>query len=198
MAYLGMVDAPLAMPDLDALYPATLKAMFLVQQSELLSHKAQIEHLQLLIAKLRRMQFGRSSEKIGRQIEQLELQLEELEAAAASEPVSAEAPTEPTSTTESVAEDKTPRRRKPLPSHLPRETRTHLPKEEGCTKCGGAFRCWVKMCRRCWSTSRPASRWFVMFGPDYAVPVASVSFKLRHRRGRSSTPMQVRACWRMC
>jgi transposase len=132
-----MVDAPLAMPDLDALDPATLKAMFLVQQSELLSHKAQIEHLQLLIAKLRRMQFGRSSEKIGRQIEQLELQLEELEAAAASEPASAEAPT---STTESVAEEKTPRRRKPLPSHLPRETRTHLPKEEGCTKCGGAFR----------------------------------------------------------
>jgi hypothetical protein len=72
---LGKVDGPLAMPDLDALEPATLKAMFLLQQSELLSHKTLIEHLQLLIAKLRRMQFGRSSEKIGRQIEQLELQL---------------------------------------------------------------------------------------------------------------------------
>jgi len=72
--------------------------MFLVQQSELLSHKTQIEHLQLLIARLRRMQFGRSSEKIGRQIEQLELQLEELEAAAP-QSASAEAPTEPTSTT---------------------------------------------------------------------------------------------------
>jgi hypothetical protein len=46
MAYLGMVDTPLAMPDLDALDPATLKAMFLLQHSELLSHKAQIEHLQ--------------------------------------------------------------------------------------------------------------------------------------------------------
>jgi len=68
-----MVDGPLAMPDLDALEPATLKAMFLLQQSELLSHKTLIEHLQLLIAKLRRMQFGRSSEKIGLQIEQLEL-----------------------------------------------------------------------------------------------------------------------------
>jgi transposase len=135
-----MVDTPLAMPDLDALDPATLKAMFLLQQSELLSHKTQIEHLQLLIAKLRRMQFGRSSEKIGHQIEQLELQLEELEAAAAPEPASAEAPTEPASTTESVAEDKTPRRRKRFPSHLPRETRTHTPKEENCAKCGGAFR----------------------------------------------------------
>ncbi len=140
MAYLGMVDTPLAIKDLDALDPATLKAMFLLQQSELLSHKAQIEHLQLLIAKLRRMQFGRSSEKIGHRIEQLELQLEELEAAATPEPASAEAPTEPTSIAESVAEDKTPRRRKPLPSHLPRVTHTHLPKEENCTKCGGAFR----------------------------------------------------------
>jgi hypothetical protein len=35
--------------------------------------KAEIEHLKLLIAKLRRMQFGRKSEKLDRQIEQLEL-----------------------------------------------------------------------------------------------------------------------------
>jgi phage shock protein A len=35
--------------------------------------------LKLLIAKLRRMQFGLSSEKLDRQIEQLELKLEELE-----------------------------------------------------------------------------------------------------------------------
>jgi transposase len=133
-----MVDAPLAMPDLDALEPATLKAMFLVQQSELLSHKTLIEHLQLLIAKLRRMQFGRSSEKIGRQIEQLELQLEELEAAA-TPPATAEAPSDPTTVTDSMTEDKTPARRRRLPSHLPRETHTHLPKEESCTKCGGDF-----------------------------------------------------------
>ena len=101
MAYLGMVDAPLAMPDLDALDPATLKAMFLAQQTELLSHKTQIEPLQLLIAKLRRMQFGRSSEKIGRQLEQLELQLEELEAAATPQSVAAPA-NSPITVTESV------------------------------------------------------------------------------------------------
>lgn len=124
-----MVDAPLAMQDLDALDPATLKAMFLVQQTELFSHKTQIEHLQLLIAKLRRMQFGRSSEKIGRQIEQLELQLEELEAAVA-----------PLAEIGSVPENRTPARRRKLPSHLPRETHMHLPKEESCAKCGGAFR----------------------------------------------------------
>ncbi len=42
--------------------------------------KAKIEHLNLLIAKLHRMRFGRSSEKLDRQIEQLEWRLEEFEA----------------------------------------------------------------------------------------------------------------------
>jgi Transposase C of IS166 homeodomain len=41
-----------------------------------LSRDTEIEHLKLLIAKLRRAQFGRSSEKLDRQIEQLELRLE--------------------------------------------------------------------------------------------------------------------------
>jgi len=40
----------------------------------------EIEHLRLLIAKLRHQQFGRLSEKREHPIEQLELQLEELEA----------------------------------------------------------------------------------------------------------------------
>ena len=34
--------------------------------SKLLSHQSEIEHLKLLIAKLRRMQFGRKSEKLDR------------------------------------------------------------------------------------------------------------------------------------
>ena len=76
----GMSEMPFLLPDLDVLDPAALKAMIYSQHEELLSHRTQIEHLKLLIAKLRRMQFGRSSEKVERQIEQLELQLEELEA----------------------------------------------------------------------------------------------------------------------
>ena len=62
---------PFLLPDLDTLDPAALKAMIYSQHAELLSHQSQIEHLKLLIAKLRRMQFGRSSEKVERQIEQL-------------------------------------------------------------------------------------------------------------------------------
>jgi len=79
-------SAPL--PNLDLLDAAGLKALILSQHNELVatqqrlvSRESEIEHLKLLIAKLRRMQFGRKSEKLERQIEQLELKLEELEAA---------------------------------------------------------------------------------------------------------------------
>jgi transposase len=43
-----------------------------------IAQRAELEHLKLVIAKLRRMQFGRSSEKLDREIAQRELQLEEL------------------------------------------------------------------------------------------------------------------------
>ncbi|RQV00681.1 IS66 family transposase, partial [Burkholderia cenocepacia] len=49
-------------------------------REQLSSRAIEIEHLKLTIAKLRRMQFGRKSEKLDRQIEQLELRLEDLQA----------------------------------------------------------------------------------------------------------------------
>ena len=54
----------------------------------------EIEKLKFQIAKLRRMQFGRSSERIARQIAQLELRLEELEAGMAEDATRAEAEVE--------------------------------------------------------------------------------------------------------
>src|ERR1700728_4922814 len=75
-----MVAAPRSLPDLNQLDPAALKALILFQHEQLLSRDNEIEHLKLLIAKLRRMQFGRKSEKLDRQIEQLELRLDELQA----------------------------------------------------------------------------------------------------------------------
>src|ERR1700680_1832848 len=75
-----MVAAPRALPDLNQLDPTALKALILSQHEQLLSRDNEIEHLKLLIAKLRRMQFGRKSEKLDRQIEQLELRLDELQA----------------------------------------------------------------------------------------------------------------------
>ena len=72
-----MPAAPL--PDLDALDAAALKDMIIKQHAQISSHDAELERLQLIIARLRRLQFGRKSEKIQREIEQLELQLEDLE-----------------------------------------------------------------------------------------------------------------------
>jgi transposase len=129
-----MSKMPFLLPDLDALDPAALKAMICLQHAELISHKSQIEHLELLIAKLRRMQFGRSSEKVERQIEQLELKLEELEANRAE--LAPELPAEPAVLDRSPAS----RKRRSLPDHLPREVHTHLPSEESCSDCGGALK----------------------------------------------------------
>lgn len=120
------------LPDLSTLDAETLKTLVLAQHNELLSHKNEIEHLQLLIAKLRRMMFGRSSEKIRLQVEQLELKLEELEAVRAEHTVSPSA-------SPAVEPERKPSRR-PLPEHLPREVETHMPAHDACPECGGALR----------------------------------------------------------
>ena len=74
-----MTAARATLPDLDALDPNELKALIVSQHELIVSRDSEIEQLKLLIAKLRRMQFGRSSEKLDRQIEQLELRLEALQ-----------------------------------------------------------------------------------------------------------------------
>jgi hypothetical protein len=59
---------------------AMLKRLVIESQLRLAERDHEIEHLKLLIAKLRRLQFGRSSEKFDAKIGQLELLVEELEA----------------------------------------------------------------------------------------------------------------------
>jgi hypothetical protein len=66
--------------------------LVVVQSERLDSHAQQIEHLKLVIDKLRRMMFGSKSEKITVQLEQLELQLEETETAQAADEASTEQP----------------------------------------------------------------------------------------------------------
>ena len=99
----------------------------------------EIEKLKFQIAKLRRMQFGRSSERISRQIEQLELRLEELETAEAADA----APAESADAAVPVPERERARpKRKPLPEHLPRQEVVHLPQQDGactCPACGGGM-----------------------------------------------------------
>jgi len=110
--------------------PALLKAMVSAQQAE-------IEHLKFIIAKFRRMQFGRRSEQLDDTITQLELSLEEMECVRAEQAASAEvtdAP--PESTPNAPAKPK----RKPLPDHLLRESVEHLPSDCCCPDCGGALK----------------------------------------------------------
>jgi transposase len=112
--------------------PTRCVAMIVAQHEQLLSHRSEIEHLTLLIAKLQRMQFGRKSEKIERQIEQLELKLEELEANRSEQAPPLEQPS-PTPRTASKPA------RRPLPPHLPRELKTHEPEQQCCPECGGTL-----------------------------------------------------------
>ncbi len=91
------------------------------------------EHLRAQLARLRRMQFGQSSERLREQIAQLELALEELEA----EPIEVEA-----AETGMPGEPPTAPRpgRKPLAEHLPRREVEHRPAECACVRCGGTLR----------------------------------------------------------
>ena len=71
--------------DIDA-----LKAALIDTRAKLSGAHALIEHLQLVIAKMKREIFGPRSERSRRLIEQLELQLEELAAATAEDETKAE------------------------------------------------------------------------------------------------------------
>jgi len=126
----SMVAAP-ALPDLSTLDADALRSLLLNHHQQLLSNTSEIEHLKLVIAKLRRMIFGAKSERIEREIEQLELKLEEMETVRAERAVA-----QRTSLNDDVAKPS----RRSLPEHLPREVHTHIPAVQACPDCGGELR----------------------------------------------------------
>jgi transposase len=115
----------------------TLQRLVLEQQTALetaqailISRDVEIEQLRFELARLKRMQFGRSSEQLDAQIAQLELTLEDAEARQAAlpprpVPLAAELPAKPA--------------RRPLPAHLPREETVHSA-PCACPACGGELR----------------------------------------------------------
>jgi transposase len=139
-AWLGLAMS-LATADLPADTDA-LRAFALACQAELKAaelsvqlRSLEIEKLKFQIAKLRRMQFGRSSERISRQIEQLELQLEELETGEAEAIAAA-------TTNDRPEPIRAKPKRKPLPDHLPRQEIVHQPDADGaciCPDCGAGM-----------------------------------------------------------
>lgn len=120
------------LPDVNALDVEALRALALEQHAQLVSRDIEIDNLKLLVLKLKRMQFGRKSEKLERQIGQLELRLEELEGAPAAQPA-------PSAIAAAATAPNKPARR-PLPESLPPITQTHAPKHETCPDCGGSLR----------------------------------------------------------
>ena len=112
---------------------AALRAALVAAEARATSAEAEVEHLKLLIAKLRRERYGQSSERGHQLLDQLELQLEELETAAAEDAGPGE--TDDGDTTVRAFTRRKPKR-EPLPADLPRE-RVVLPSPEACPCCGG-------------------------------------------------------------
>jgi transposase len=120
-----------------------LKRLLLADRAELVAAKAgllsktlEAEKLRVQIARLKRLSFGASSERVSRELEQLELKLEELEASEAEAEAALETPA-----AEEPAQEEAPAKkpRRKLPDHLPRVTQVHEP-ACSCPACGGAMR----------------------------------------------------------
>jgi transposase len=107
-----------------------LKAALIETRAKLSGAVAMIEHLQLLIAKMKREMFGPRSERSQRILDQLELQLEELAAAKGEDEAKAE--------TAGIQVQSFMRRkatRRDFPEHLPRRRIVH-PAPQSCPCCG--------------------------------------------------------------
>ncbi|MEO6215113.1 MAG: IS66 family transposase [Sphingomonas sp.] len=111
---------------------AELEAALATAHADITARDILIDTLRVQLARLKRMQFGKASEKLSHEIAQLELALEELEAEAAT--VSARR-------VDSATLDR-PAPVRALPAHLPREEQRIEPEHGNCTcpDCGGALR----------------------------------------------------------
>jgi transposase len=113
-----------------------LKRIIAAMAQDAVNAQAEIAKLRFQLARYRRAEFGRSSEKLEREADQLELAIETLEAdqaerLAVASPIVAAA-------IEAAVESKKPARRA-LPDHLPREDKIHAA-PCACPSCGGALR----------------------------------------------------------
>jgi transposase len=119
----------------------TLKAALLAEraarresEARAAGAEAMVAHLKLLIAKLKREQYGASSERSRKLLDQLEMQLEDLETAAAEVEAAIEPALDNGTTVRPFTRAKPVRG--PLPDHLPRE-RIVVTAPTSCPCCGG-------------------------------------------------------------
>jgi transposase len=131
----GVISTPTPLPD-------DIEALKLL----LANRDALIAKLMTEIARLKRWQFGRSSERLDTTLAQLQLALDDLQSAPAMDEVSPATTTPPLPATESTQAPPEkrvlPLRRAPraFPTHLPRETIVHEPTSCNCPDCGSAMR----------------------------------------------------------
>ena len=118
----------------EALASITQRDQVLEQmRQDMAERDLEIERLKAQIAKLKRMQFGRKSEKLDRQIERLEAELDDLTAGrGAAEARDITAGRKDTGASTTSTERAT---REALPEHLPREEQVLEP-EPACPDCG--------------------------------------------------------------
>jgi len=109
---------------------AALKAALIETRAKLSGAETLIEHLQLLILKMKRELFGPRSERTRLLLDQLELQLEELAAAAAEDNAKSDA------AGVEVQGFARAKKRRDFPAHLPRRRVVH-PTPTSCPCCGG-------------------------------------------------------------
>jgi len=109
-----------------------LKAALIEAQAKLSGAHAMIQHLQLVIAKLKRERFGPRSERTQRLLDQMELELEELVAAAGEDATEAA----PASLVQVQSFTRHKAERRVFPADLPRRRIVH-PTPSSCPCCGG-------------------------------------------------------------
>ena len=112
-----------------------LKAALIETRAKLVGAQALIEHLQLVIAKMKREMFGPRSERSQRLLDQLELQLEELAAAAGEDEAKAAA-----TRIEVPGFTRAPATRRNFPADLPVRRIVH-PAPTACPCCGSSKLC---------------------------------------------------------
>jgi len=119
--------------DLQALKSLIIERSSKLEAAEALviSQKLELEKLRFEIACLKRMKYGRSSEKFDdEQLTQMQLSIEDLEASLAAKPAELRPP---------AKEPSAKPLRRPLPAQLPREERVHE-NPCACPACGGQLR----------------------------------------------------------
>jgi transposase IS166 family protein len=155
---------------------AALKRIIAAMAQDAVNAQAEIAKLRFQLARYRRAEFGRSSERLEREIDQLELAIETLEAdqaerLAAASPIVAAA-------IGAAAESKKPARRA-LPEHLPREDRVHAA-PHACPECGGVLRGTVRNFVRGWAVKHDQAMARVKRSPKRT---ANWALAIHHSRG---------------